>query len=114
VVFFILRIIIIISSDQFCLFFGHKMNPLKLVHLDKGMTGTLAWDWVLGGRHGDVGDVSKLVVVVVDVVVVVVVVFTVRVTPLSVSLPTGLRFLRALRLIQFSEILQFLNILKTR
>lgn len=27
---------------------------------------------------------------------------------------TGLRFLRALRLIQFSEILQFLNILKTR
>lgn len=26
----------------------------------------------------------------------------------------GLRFLRALRLIQFSEILQFLNILKTR
>lgn len=31
-----------------------------------------------------------------------------------VFLFTGLRFLRALRLIQFSEILQFLNILKTR
>lgn len=35
-------------------------------------------------------------------------------SPFYMSCFSGLRFLRALRLIQFSEILQFLNILKTR
>ena len=76
------------------------MNPLQFLNMDESMKGT---DGSPVESQSDAAFSSNVIC-------------DFKVTALFVCFSplTGLRFLRALRLIQFSEILQFLNILKTR
>lgn len=87
-------------------FYFINMNPMKLINMDESMKGTSPRQ---PSPHPEPHSTA------VDVVwICLKTVLTWTSSFFFVFSPAGLRFLRALRLIQFSEILQFLNILKTR